>query len=357
MPNWGYIFKKLGLSSLLGFVRFTTDGFPPFRDSSLLIQNQLFDEVPVRVYQRKKSTARQRKAVLFFHGGAGTFGSIDAYERICRYIAKETDSVVVSIGYGLGPENPYPNQYAECLKATVHLMKNLEDYSVDPSRIILTGDSCGANFATRICQLLVDRGELPKVHAQILIYPGLQAIDFSLPSYQQNCRVPILWGDLLIFFCCLFLNKNTSIVYDVLNNCHVPEDIRLKYKKWVNADLIPEEFKVRGYKPQDPALRKFKPKVYEDMKHVFEETFSPLLAEDAIISKMPQTCIMTCEFDVLRDDGLLYKRRLEDNGVPVKWFHIEDGIHGSAISFGYGFLCLPSAKQILNKVVEYIKSL
>ena len=33
-------------------------------------------------------------------------------------------------------------------------------------------------------------------------------------------------------------------------------------------------------------------------------------------------------YDMLRDDALLYKKRLEDQGVPVKWYHVEDGFHG-----------------------------
>ncbi|XP_061457512.1 arylacetamide deacetylase-like 3 isoform X2 [Rhineura floridana] len=274
-----------------------------------------------------------------------------------RHIAKECDLVVVAVSYGLGPENPYPNQYAECLKAAVHFMKKAEDYQVEASRIIIGGDSCGANFATQICQLLGDRKDLPRVHAQMLIYPGLQGMDFYLPSYQQNSKVAFLWRKLVIFFSCIYLNKKVSLVNDVLEGCHVPEAIRLKYQKWVNADLIPEKFKVRGYKPQDPALRKFKPKVYEEMKQMLEVTFSPLFAEDAVICKLPHTCILTCEFDVLRDDGLLYKKRLEDNGVPVKWIHVENGIHGIVLFFGYGVLSFPSAGRIVNDLAEWVTCL
>ncbi|XP_066493509.1 arylacetamide deacetylase-like 3 [Tiliqua scincoides] len=352
----GFVLEKLGLQSLLGTLRLLVNGVPPFKDPSILIQNQDFDEVPVRIYQSKKTGTERKKAVLFFHGGAGTFGSIDAYERICRHIAKETDSVVVAVGYHVAPENPYPNQYTECLKATVHLMKNSEAYQVDSSRVILSGDSFGATLATYVCQLLVNRQDLPKLYAQVLIYPALQGIDFSLPSYQQNRRVPLLWSELIAYFGCRFLNTDLSILNDILKNCHVPEAIRLKYRKWVSADLIPEEFKVRGYKPEDFALRQFKPKVYEEMKQVFEVSFSPLLAEDAIISKLPQTCLVTCEFDPLRDDGLLYKKRLEDHGVPVTWLHIKDGGHGMAVLFGYGVFSLPSAERIVRDTTTFIKN-
>uniref|UniRef100_A0A803SYE4 Alpha/beta hydrolase fold-3 domain-containing protein n=1 Tax=Anolis carolinensis TaxID=28377 RepID=A0A803SYE4_ANOCA len=265
--------------------------------------------------------------------------------------------VLLNVLYGLGPENPYPNQYTECEKAAIHFLKHVDDYHVDSSRIIVSGDSCGANFATRICQLLLSRSDLPRIHSQVLIYPGLQGMDFYLPSYQQNSKVPILWRETVIYFCCLYLNKTTSVINDVLESRHVPESIRQKYRKWVHADLVPEEFKARGYRPQEPGLYQFKPNVYEEMKDILEENFSPLFAPDETISKLPQTYILTCEFDVLRDDGLLYKRRLEDNGVPVTWVHVENGFHGVAILFGYGILSFPSAGRIVRETTDYIKGL
>ncbi|XP_077167925.1 arylacetamide deacetylase-like 4 [Paroedura picta] len=353
----GIILEFLGLYNIVGLLRIVTKGLPALWESALRIQNQKFDDVRVRVYQPKKPAAQKRKGFLYFHGGAGTYGSIDSYERVLRYFAKESDSVVVAVGYDLGPESPYPNQYNECLKAAVHFMKNPEEFGVDPNRIIIGGDSCGANFATRICQLLADRTDLPRVYSQVLIYPALQGVDFYLPSYQQNRRVPIMWREFVAYFACLYLKKDVSIISDVLESCHVPEDLKQKYSQWVSADLIPEEYKTRGYEPQDPALYKFKPQVYEQIKEVLDETFSPLLVEDAVIRKLPQTYILICEFDVVRDDGLLYKKRLEDNGVPVTLCHIKGGIHGVVSLFGYGIFSLPSAELIARDIMEFIKRL
>ncbi|KAM3834191.1 arylacetamide deacetylase-like 4 [Vipera latastei] len=353
----GIFLEELGLCSALDLLRFWTNGVPPCRDPSLVIQNQIFDGVPVRIYSSRTAPTMKRKAVLYFHGGAGVLGSVDFYERILRHVAKEGDATVVAVGYGLGPENPYPNQYSECLTAAVYLMKHSEDYGVDSSRIIISGDSCGANFATRICQLLVDRRDLPKVHAQVLIYPGLQGLDLSLPSYQQNCRSPILWKKLVAYFCCRYLNKSTSFVNEIMKSSYVPKATRLKYQKWLNAKNIPEQFKVRGYREQDHALSNFNPQVHEEMKEMLSETFSPLLAEDAVVCKLPQTFLLTCEFDVLRDDGLLYMKRLMDNGVPVTWSHVENGMHGVMVLFGYGILSFPSAKRIVRDVTDFIRRL
>uniref|UniRef100_A0A8C3LM69 Alpha/beta hydrolase fold-3 domain-containing protein n=1 Tax=Chrysolophus pictus TaxID=9089 RepID=A0A8C3LM69_CHRPC len=351
----GKILEKLGICSDLSLLRLVVDGIPPCRDSNLLIKDLEVDEVPLRIYQPKWPPAGKRRGILYFHGGAGTFGSIRAFERICRYIAKKCDSVVVSVGYRLAPEHPYPGQYSDCLNATLYFMRNLDEYHVDPALIILGGDSCGANFATVICQILVNKRNLPKVRAQILLYPGLQGLDFQLPSYQQNASVPILSRKLVIYFCFRYLNRKPSYVEDIIQNCHVPESMKWKYKKWISADNIPDEFKIRGYKPQK--YTSYKPEVHEATKEVLAMTFSPLLAEDAIICQLPESYIVTCEFDVLRDDGLLYKKRLEDNGIQVTWYHSESGFHGILAFFGYGIFSFLSGEKIMDNTVNYINSL
>ncbi|XP_064534486.1 arylacetamide deacetylase-like 4 [Pseudopipra pipra] len=351
----GKILQKVGICNEFTVLRVLLDGIPPWRDSKLLIKDLKVDEVPLRIYQPKSPPTGKRRGILYFHGGAGTFGSIRAFERICRYMAKKCNSVVVSVGYRLAPEHPYPGQYFDCLNATLYFMRNLEEYHVDPALIIVSGDSCGANFATVICQILLNNRDLPKVRAQVLLYPGLQGLDFQLPSYQQNASVPILYRKLVLYFCFRYLNKEPKFLKDILHNCHVCESVRSKYKKWVSADLIPDEFKIRGYAPPTPPS--YKPEVYETIKEVLALTFSPLLAEDSVICQLPEAYIVTCEFDVLRDDGLLYKRRLEDNGVQVTWYHSESGFHGILAFFGYGIFSFLSGKKIVDNLVNYINSL
>ncbi|NXA40540.1 ADCL4 protein, partial [Eudromia elegans] len=158
------------------------------------------------------------------------------YEKVCRYIARESESVVVSVEYRLAPEHKYPAAYEDCLNATLHFMKNIEHYGVDPACIIVSGDSAGGNLAAAVSQTLASRSDLPKLRAQILIYPGLQALDFNLPSYQQNRAVPLLLRERAAFFALQYLNGDASHVEEVLEGSHIPADIRLKYRKWVSAD-------------------------------------------------------------------------------------------------------------------------
>ncbi|NWH65071.1 ADCL4 protein, partial [Geococcyx californianus] len=259
-----------------------------------------------------------------------------AYERMCCFLARNSNSVVVSVGYRLAPEHPYPTQFKDCLAATVHFMRAARDHGVDPSRIAVCGDSSGGTLAAAVAQALVNRRDLPKLRAQILIYPFLQAVDFNLPSYQQNKGVPILLKEHIIAYGLKYINKDVSDIDMISKGCHVPEDLQQKYQKWVSADCIPHEFKTRGYKPS--TTQPFSEELHALMKLVFEPVFSPLLAEDSVIAHLPETFILTCEFDVLRDDGLLYKKRLKDHGIKVTWCHLKEGFHGIIFLTIYGGL-------------------
>ncbi|NWX43161.1 ADCL4 protein, partial [Steatornis caripensis] len=297
---------------------------PACRNSKLFIKDLHFDEVPVRIYFPRVPSASKRRGLIFFHGGCGMFGSIRSYERICQYIARKSDSVAVSVGYRLSPEHNYPAQTLDCLTATVHFLKTAENYGVDPDRIIVCGDSAGGTFSARICQELVNRRDIPKIRAQVLICPFLQALNFNLPSYQKNAFIGFLSREHTVHFILKYLKKDCSMKEAILAGSHVPESMNLKYRKWIDPDLIPERFKL-GYKP--PLPTSFLPQVHEETKELFQTSLSPLLAEDAVVCCLPDTCIITCEHDVLRDDGLLYKKRLEDNNVKVTWHHMEEGFH------------------------------
>ncbi|XP_033012369.1 arylacetamide deacetylase-like 4 [Lacerta agilis] len=351
----GKCLELLGVCRQVAFIRFLMNFWNPRADPSLSAKDLHFDGVPVRVYHPKAPSAAPRKGFVFFHGGAGMLGSIAFYEDVCSKIAKETDSVVVSVGYRLSPEHLPPAQYMDCLAATIHLIQNAASHGVDPSKIIVGGDSVGGNYATVVAQKLVERSDLPKLRAQVLIYPSLQAMDYNLPSYQQNSSMPLLFRENIAYFGLKYIGKDPSLAGQILKGSHVPDSMRLKYGKWVSPDNLPERFKRRGYK-QVP-LAPFEPEVYRQLPEALEGHFSCLFADDSVIQKLPETLFVSDEYDIVRDDGLLYKKRLEDHGVKVTWFHVENGFHGM-INFFKGFIfAFPAAIELMDSIIDFVKNL
>ncbi|XP_063173540.1 arylacetamide deacetylase-like 4 [Candoia aspera] len=351
----GKSLEVLHLCRQVTFIRFLMSFKKSRMDPGLSAKDLDFDGIPVRVYYPKTPSAGQRKGFVFYHGGAGMIGSIAYYQDITSKFAKESQSVVVAVGYRLAPEHLFPTQWEDCLTATVHFMKHAEDHGVDPSQIIIGGDSAGGNFASVISQELLRQPDLPKLRAQVLIYPGVQAMDFNLPSYQQNCAMPVLFQDSVVYYGLKFFLKDSSLKDDILKGCHVPDEFRLKYKKWVSLDNIPEKFKRRGYK-RIP-LAPFKPEIYSQLPNILDTSFSSLLAEDVVMQQLPETFIASCEYDVFRDDSILYKKRLEDNGVKVTWFHAEQGFHGIINLCHMSLLQFPAGIEILDKAVDFVRNL
>ncbi|XP_073512849.1 arylacetamide deacetylase-like 4 [Phyllobates terribilis] len=347
----GKALDKLGVGNVPRLINYLQKiSVPKPKDDPEIFKKDLqFGGVPVRVYQPRSTSARGRKGVMFFHGGGFMFGSIDTYDSLCRYLTKYSGAVVVSVGYRLAPKHRCPAALDDCMLATVHFLKTAQDYGVNPSSVIICGDSAGGNLTAGVCQALVGRSDIPKPLAQVMIYPSVQKADFNVPSYQQNKMVPLLLRENALYYSLTYIGSDLSLSKEMMKGSHVPPEIRQKLSKWLSS----EEFKVKGYKPH--IMAPFSKDVYEKVRKVLDRPCSPLLSDDAVIRQLPQAYILTCEFDVLRDDGILYKKRLEDNGVPVTWYHVKDGFHGIV-----SFFDQPdgvAGKLALDNVITYIKKL
>uniref|UniRef100_A0ABM5ENW7 Arylacetamide deacetylase-like 4 n=1 Tax=Pogona vitticeps TaxID=103695 RepID=A0ABM5ENW7_9SAUR len=259
--------------------------------------------------------------------------------------------------YRLAPEYLYPTQFEDCTSAAEYFMKNVENYGVSPAHIVICGESIGGTVAASLVQKLTKRTDLPKVQAQVLIAPFLQGVNFNLLSYQQNRWVPFIGQADFLYCIFLYITKNMSIVDFALEETHIPEERRKEYEEWLNPNHVPKEIKMRGDYTEHQISPNPMDHVYSLMEAITGPTLAPLLSEDDVIQQLPKTFILTCEFDVLRDDGLLYKKRLEHNGVPVSWCHLKDGFHGVFLLYRRWFLNFTFCQRGLDSVVEYVKSL
>ena len=83
------------------------------------------------------------RVVLYFHGGGYTVGSIATYRSFTGRLARATRGRLLSIGYRLAPEHPFP----AALDDAVSSYRWLLDQGIPPSRIAVVGDSAGGGLA------------------------------------------------------------------------------------------------------------------------------------------------------------------------------------------------------------------
>jgi len=207
---------------------------------------------------------------LYFHGGGWVAGS--AGEPGVDILARErcigASCVVVSVDYRLAPEHKFPVALNDCHAVLDWVVANADELEVRTDAITIGGGSAGANLAAALALKVRDEGG-PSIAFQLLEVPSLD-LTLSLPS-------------------------------------HTEYDGYALHKKDVEALRI-------MYLP-DPEL-------------VTNPYVSPLHSSD--LSGLPAAHIMTAEYDMLRDDGAEYARKLREAGVPVTVAMHAGHVHSSA---------------------------
>ncbi|MDN3355861.1 alpha/beta hydrolase [Actinomadura sp. DC4] len=223
-------------------------------------------DVPIRIYRPESGTL---PALVYFHGGGWAIGDLDTADPMCRRLAAEAGCAVVSVGYRLAPEDPFPAAVEDAYAVTADVAGNTGRYGVRPGAVAVAGDSAGGNLAA---------------------VTALRARDEGLPLAHQLLMCP-----------------NTDSALDSASFAEFGEGYGLSAATmaWFFGHYI-------GY------ADRFDPRV------------APLRAAD--LSGLPPATVLTAEYDILRDEGEEYARALEAAGVPVELRRHDGMIHNFVTS-------------------------
>ncbi|KAG7265397.1 hypothetical protein CRUP_027679 [Coryphaenoides rupestris] len=245
------------------------------------------------------------------------------------------------IEYRLAPAHHFPVPYEDVYRVVKHFLQKevLARYSVDPGRVAVSGDSAGGNLAAAVSQQLQqDPEQRIQLKIQALLYPVMQALDLNTPSYQQNRDMPILPRTLMVRFWSEYFTSDKALFRAMMSNTHNgPESADLlKFVNW--SAYLPEAYRAKG--PQSSALG--------------DPRASPLLVPDAALRSLPKAYVVTCEYDVLRDDGIMYVTRLRAAGVDVTHEHYAGGFHG-ALMFIVWPMDFHIGRRMMDNYVHWLK--
>ncbi|ELK29954.1 Neutral cholesterol ester hydrolase 1 [Myotis davidii] len=330
----------LGLSHHLLALNFIIGSFgkkSAWSTAQVNVTDTDFDGVEVRVFEGPAKPGEPlKRSVVYIHGGGWALASakIRYYDELCTAMAEELNAVIVSIEYRLVPKVYFPEQIHDVVRATKYFMQPevLQKYSVDPGRIGVSGDSAGGNLAAALGQQFSQDANLKnKLKVQALIYPVLQALDFNTPSYQQNVNTPILPRYVMVKYWVDYFKGNYDFVQAMIVNNHTSLDVEeaapLRARlNWMS--LLPKSI-TKNYQPVVQATGNTR--IVQEIPQLLDARAAPLIADQEVLQHLPKTYILTCEHDVLRDDGIMYAKRLESAGVEVTLDHFEDGFHGCMI--------------------------
>lgn len=256
-------------------------------------------DIPIRIFspenEKVENPADMKKypVIVFFHGGGWVTGDLDIYEKICLTAARQTNHIIIAVDYRLAPENPFPAALEDCYK-TVRAVIRWHKISNSPHKIILMGDSAGGNLAAAVSLYMRDRGE-KIVDKQILIYPVVynnHTETSPFPSVSEN---------------------GTDYILTAKHICD-----------YMDLYCLKEEDRNNPY-------------------------CTPLIAND--FSNLPDTLIITAQYDPLRDEGEEYGRKLKEAGNSVIVHRIEDTLHGY-FSLPIRFSAVKKSYSIINQFLR-----
>lgn len=152
-----------------------------------------------------------------------------------------------------------------------------------------------------------------------------------------------------------YLNGDQNLIPALLVNNHTildqNQDTALAREKLNWTRLLSPKF-IKHYKPVVP--QQGSPQILQQLPGLLDSRAAPLLAEPEVLKLLPPAYIMTCEHDVLRDDGLMYAQRLEEFGVPVTRDHYEQGFHG-IMMFGFFPACFSVGWQSQRNFIHWLQ--
>lgn len=127
-------------------------------------------DLPARVYLPPGHQEPTGLPVLvWYHGGGFVLGDLDSADQLCSFLATQTGAAVVSVGYRLAPEHPWPAAHLDAVDALEWVYRNAAGLGLDGTRLAVAGDSAGATLAAAAARGACDLG-IELAH-QVLFYP------------------------------------------------------------------------------------------------------------------------------------------------------------------------------------------
>lgn len=132
-------------------------------------------EMKADANERKQKGDRGKRVMMYIHGGAYYFGSVDEHRYQMQRHARKLKARVFAPKYRLSPQFPFPCGIQDCVAAYLHLLT-----MQDPSEIVLAGDSAGGGMVLSVLCILRDQN-IPLPSGAILISPWVD-LTHSFPS-------------------------------------------------------------------------------------------------------------------------------------------------------------------------------
>jgi len=137
--------------------------------------------------------------LVYLHGGGWVWSSVDTHDRLMREYAAGGGCAVVGPDYALSPEAPFPQALEECAAVVRWIARRGAEWGLDPSRIVIGGDSAGANLALGAALLLRETDPALRLRGLLLNY-GVFDAELDTATYREFADGYFLTRDKMRFY-------------------------------------------------------------------------------------------------------------------------------------------------------------
>jgi acetyl esterase len=124
--------------------------------------------IPVRLYADSADVALP--ALVYFHGGGFTIGSVDSHDGLCRRLSHLGHCAVLSVDYRLAPEHKFPTAHNDAWDVVQWVAQQGKGLGLDTHKIAVGGDSAGGTLSAACA--IEARNVNMRLALQLLFYPG-----------------------------------------------------------------------------------------------------------------------------------------------------------------------------------------
>jgi acetyl esterase len=247
------------------------------------------ESLPFRLYVPSK---RQGDGLLIYiRGGGFVVGSLETHNTVVAELCARSGLTTVAPDFRMAPEFPFPTALEDCYHILLGVLKGAEQFNINPKKVVICGDSSGANMAVCLAMMCRDRNG-PSLAGQALISPVL---DFT--RWRQGGEdAPLLTGGEMEYY----------------TACYVP--------------------------------------TFEQINHAY---VSPLIA--GRFNDLPPAYIMGASLDPLLVDSQAYASHLQSCGIPVELVVEPGLVHSAVRARGLSPQVADAWDRFCKKAAELTK--
>lgn len=244
----------------------------------------------------------------------------------------------------------------DCFDVVEYVLDNGDTLGIDPQRVAIGGDSAGGNMAAAISLRLQKRLAL-----QLLLVPVVQVLNWHQVGMMENSlylNKSINTIDSM-YFLTNYLNVSAAYAYEIYANNHTsPAFKKSKYMEMVDPKKwLPRKYVRNTELWDDYEMKKDfgNEEIFKAMEGLLKEPLiSPMIADDDTLKGYPFTYIMTCGYDFIRDEGIMFYEKLKHLKVETELAHYPEGFH-NALMFPHGPLKMDVGVKIVADIVRILK--